>query len=156
MLWRERGKVPNDSYCLTQCSNGCSLDSLLFPRQDNHVQRCVRYSALHRWPLLCLFTAVKSEHAMRRTLLRQNVCRCKNRQIFHTVSRISLSNVCTYKFVQDPGVISRIYCTAITKQCSAKKRPKDCHNAQCFSLMEIIILWMGAVRGFGRFRDAVV
>ena len=39
-LWRKRGKVPFDAYYLTQCSNGSSLDSLLFPRQDNHVQKC--------------------------------------------------------------------------------------------------------------------
>ena len=31
------------AYCLTQCFNGCSLDSLLFLRQDNHVQRCKSY-----------------------------------------------------------------------------------------------------------------
>ena len=29
------------AYCFTQCSNGSSLGSLLFPRQDNHVQRCI-------------------------------------------------------------------------------------------------------------------
>ena len=39
MLWRKRGKAPNDAYCSTQCSNGNSLGSFLFPRQDNHVQR---------------------------------------------------------------------------------------------------------------------
>ena len=33
-LQRKREKAP---YCLTQCSNGCSF--LLFPRQDNHVQK---------------------------------------------------------------------------------------------------------------------
>ena len=34
------GKTPYDAYCFTQCSNGSSLGSFLFPRQDNHVQRC--------------------------------------------------------------------------------------------------------------------
>ena len=36
----KRGKRPMIAYCLTQCSNGCSLGSFLFPRQDHHVQRC--------------------------------------------------------------------------------------------------------------------
>ena len=40
-LWRKRGKAPYDAYCLTQCSNGCSLGSFLFPRQENFVQKCV-------------------------------------------------------------------------------------------------------------------
>ena len=37
----QTGKVPYDAYCLTQCSNGCSLGSFLSPRQTNHVQRCI-------------------------------------------------------------------------------------------------------------------
>ena len=32
-------KRPMSAYCFTPCSNGCLLGSLLFPRQDNHVQR---------------------------------------------------------------------------------------------------------------------
>ena len=36
----KEGKRLLIAYCFTQCSNGCSLGSLLFPRQDNHVQRC--------------------------------------------------------------------------------------------------------------------
>ena len=39
----ELGKRPMSGYCLTQCSNGYSLGSLLFLRQDRHVQRCMRY-----------------------------------------------------------------------------------------------------------------
>ena len=35
----KQGKRPMIAYCLTQRSNGCSLGSLLFLRQDNHVQR---------------------------------------------------------------------------------------------------------------------
>ena len=31
------------AYCFTQRPNGCSLGSLLFPRQDNHVPRCMPY-----------------------------------------------------------------------------------------------------------------
>ena len=38
-LWRKRGKAPYEAHCLTQCSNGCSLGSFLFPRQENHGQR---------------------------------------------------------------------------------------------------------------------
>ena len=38
---RKTGRAPYDAYCFTQCSNGCSLGSLLFPRQDHHVQRCI-------------------------------------------------------------------------------------------------------------------
>ena len=33
-------KRPLTTHCFTQCYNGCSLGSLLFPRQDNHVQKC--------------------------------------------------------------------------------------------------------------------
>ena len=36
------------AHCFTQCFNGCSLGSLLFPRQDIHVQRC----------LWCIFVTV--------------------------------------------------------------------------------------------------
>ena len=36
---RKEGKRPMTAYCLTQCSNGWSLGSLFFPRQDHHVQR---------------------------------------------------------------------------------------------------------------------
>ena len=36
----ERGKRPMIAYCFTQCSNGCSLGSFLFPRQQIHGQRC--------------------------------------------------------------------------------------------------------------------
>ena len=36
----DQGKRPMIAHCFTQWSNGCSLDSLLIPRQDNHVQRC--------------------------------------------------------------------------------------------------------------------
>ena len=36
----KQGKRPMIACCLTQCSNGSLLGSLLFPRQDNHVQRC--------------------------------------------------------------------------------------------------------------------
>ena len=36
----KQGKRPMISCCFTQCSNGCSLGSLLFPRQDHHVWRC--------------------------------------------------------------------------------------------------------------------
>ena len=36
----KEGKRPMIAYCLTQCSNGCSLGSLLFPRQDYLVERC--------------------------------------------------------------------------------------------------------------------
>ena len=35
----KEGKRSMIAYCLTQCSNGCSLGSLLFPRQNNHVPR---------------------------------------------------------------------------------------------------------------------
>ena len=35
----KQGKRPMIAYWSTQCSNGCSLGSLLFPRQDNHVQK---------------------------------------------------------------------------------------------------------------------
>ena len=35
------GKAPYDACCLTQCSKGCSLGSLLLPRQQIHVQRCM-------------------------------------------------------------------------------------------------------------------
>ena len=37
---RKEGKRPSIAYCFTQCSNGSSLGSFLFPRQDNLVQRC--------------------------------------------------------------------------------------------------------------------
>ena len=37
----KEGKRPMIAYCFTQCSNGYSLGSLLFPRQDNPVQRCI-------------------------------------------------------------------------------------------------------------------
>ena len=37
---QKQGKRSMIAYCFTQCSNGCSLGSLLFPGQDNHVQRC--------------------------------------------------------------------------------------------------------------------
>ena len=42
----EQGKRPMIAYCLTQCSNGSSLGSLLFTRQDNHVQRCTHYTSV--------------------------------------------------------------------------------------------------------------
>ena len=38
----KQGKRPMIAYCFTQCSNGCSLGSLLFKRQDSHGQRCTR------------------------------------------------------------------------------------------------------------------
>ena len=37
----KNGEYPMIAYCFTQYSNGCSLGSLLFLRQDNHVQRSV-------------------------------------------------------------------------------------------------------------------
>ena len=37
--WK-RGTRTATAYCSTQSSNGCSLGSLLFLRQDNHVQGC--------------------------------------------------------------------------------------------------------------------
>ena len=36
----KQGKRPMITHCFAQYSNGCSLGSLLFLRQDNHVQRC--------------------------------------------------------------------------------------------------------------------
>ena len=36
----KQGKRFMIAYCFTQYSNECPLDSLLFPRQDNHVWRC--------------------------------------------------------------------------------------------------------------------
>ena len=36
----KQGKRPMTAYFFTQCSNGCSLGSLLCLGQDNHVQRC--------------------------------------------------------------------------------------------------------------------
>ena len=36
----KEGKRPMMAYCFTQCSNGCSLGSLLFSRQDDHAQWC--------------------------------------------------------------------------------------------------------------------
>ena len=38
-----QGKRPMTARCLTQCSNGCSLGSFLFLRQDNPVQRCTGF-----------------------------------------------------------------------------------------------------------------
>ena len=57
-LKRKRGKAPNVSHCLTQCSNECSLGNLLFPRQDNHVQRylCIAFfyssPTFARWKII--------------------------------------------------------------------------------------------------------
>ena len=39
----KEGKRPMTAHCLTQCSDGCSLGSLLFLRQDNHIQRCLSW-----------------------------------------------------------------------------------------------------------------
>ena len=49
-LWKKTGKAPNDAHYFTQCSNGCSLGSFLFPRQDNHVQRFTQQSLLTSAP----------------------------------------------------------------------------------------------------------
>ena len=54
-----QGKCPVIAYCFTQCSNGCSLGSLLFPRQDNHVQRCMLRQNTPRKP--CLLRGVWSK-----------------------------------------------------------------------------------------------
>ena len=51
--------------CLTQCSNGCSLGSLLFPRQDNHVQRCARNALFHKTRLEVRFNLEYSVALMR-------------------------------------------------------------------------------------------
>ena len=45
----KEGKRPVTAYCLTQCSNGCSLGSLLWPRQDNHVQTCTMRTKQEKW-----------------------------------------------------------------------------------------------------------
>ena len=58
-----QGKRPMIAYCFTQCSNGCSLSSLLFPRQENHDQRrtkCFFYAIvfyLNSWGFFFFFSS---------------------------------------------------------------------------------------------------
>ena len=51
----KEGKRPMIPYRFTQCPNGCSLGSLPFPRQDNHVQRCVycMYNTFAQYGVFC-------------------------------------------------------------------------------------------------------